>query len=111
MPGITWLDTPRSITATAVGTGHENRADAFRRVLREDPTGSGGLVVGVGVYCHERQGPVSHERNLLQRYISVQLRGGRTAILGTGSGWAHDLVVSVFPACAAPAPVDATART
>ena len=77
VPGIARLDTPRSVTATAVGTRHENRADAFRRVPREDPSGSGGLVVGVGVYCHERQGPVSHETVLLQKYVSVRVRGGR----------------------------------
>lgn len=69
VPGVARLGTPRAVTATAVGARHENRADALRRVPREDPSGSGGFVVGVGVYCHERQGPVSHEQVLLQKYV------------------------------------------
>ena len=84
VPGIARLDTPRPVTATAVGTRHEDRADALRRVPREDPSGSGGLVVGVGVYCHERQGPVGHETVLLQKYVVGPKRGGRTTMPGPG---------------------------
>ena len=105
VPGIARLDAPRSVTAAAVGTRHENRADAFRRVPREDPSGSGGLVVGVGVHCHERQRPVSHEKqSSCGNYVLVRVRGGRTAIPGPGSWGADDLAVSVFPARTAPVP-------
>ncbi|CAM5702756.1 hypothetical protein SHIRM173S_01791 [Streptomyces hirsutus] len=109
MPGIARLDTPRPVTATAVGTRHENRADAFRRVPREDPSGSGGLVVGVGVYCHERQGPVGHETVLLQRYVLVQAArrayrdSGARILVGRTTLW------SPCPPRGAGASVDATA--
>lgn len=111
VPGIARLDTPWSVTATAVGTRHENRADAFRRVPREDASGSRGLVVGVGMYRHERQGPASHETVLLQKYVLIRMCDGRTAILGPEPGGADDRAVSVFPARAAPVPqVDTTCR-
>ncbi|MFB4423411.1 hypothetical protein C5F59_020280 [Streptomyces sp. QL37] len=50
------------------------------------------------------------ETVLLQNYVRVRVRGGRTAILGPGPGGADDLVASVLPARAAPALTVATVR-
>lgn len=61
MPGVARLGAPRTVTAATVGARDEHRADALRRITRQDTPCSRSFVVRVGVHCHQSQSPVSHE--------------------------------------------------
>ena len=74
MPGITRLDAPWPVSATAVGTRHENRADAFRRIPREDPSGPGGLD------CSPRGDPAPVARVLDATTLAIPDRRGNNRL-------------------------------
>lgn len=59
LPGImavlAGLDATGSVTESAIRTRDDNRLYPLQGIVRQDATGRGGLVVGMGVYGHQRQ--------------------------------------------------------
>src|SRR3954447_8701015 len=91
MTGLPRLHATSTVAAPTVGTGDENGADALRRALGEEAAGTGRLVVGVSVDCHQGEGVVGHEITLrtaptTTRRITVASAPSSAGRGGTTSG-------------------------
>ena len=60
VPGLAGLQPARGVPELAVRAGDEHGADTLGRVAGQDAAGPDGLVVGMGVHCHEGQRSLGH---------------------------------------------------
>lgn len=64
MTGLARFDPARAVAAAAVGAGHQDGADPLRGSPRQHTTGAGGLIVGMCMDRHQRQGSISHAASI-----------------------------------------------